>query len=222
MEKTQKQSVKFSSILLWIVLVLSVAQIAILMLGLFGVMTPSFLDRAGFNYIVGFVLVALCLALYITLMVIEKKKNLIIPEWFKIVFYIGFYVFTNVYYYFGLYVTLAGLIVFYVYLAFVLNILALSVFFNTQKSENNVLKTTTTFTALTTFTYAVSAGAMIETIISAFKIMFAKNSTFSSLSMFIIDICIIILVSIIMAIVYGTSLSKKKVVINKCLIKYYK
>ena len=222
MKKDKTSKVKFSTALLWIVLVLSILHFALLMLGLFGVVSPSFLDRAGFNYIVSFVLVILCLVMYIILMVVEKKKSLVIPEWFKIVFYVGFFVFTNVYYYFGLYATLAGLIVFYIYLSIVLNILALSVFFNTQKSENNVLKTTNTFTALSTCAYAISAGAMLETIISAFKIIFAKNSTFSTLSMFIIDMCIIILVSVIMAIIYYGSLSKQKIVINKCLIKYYK
>ena len=144
------------------------------------------------------------------------------PEWFKDIFYIGFYIFTNVYYYFGLYGTLVGLVVFYVYFAFILNILALSVFFNTQKSDNNVLSTTNTFTSLTTFSYAVTAGALIEVVITAFKLVLFKNSIFSTISMVIIDMCIIVLVSIIMAIIYGSSLSKKKKVINGCLIKFYK
>lgn len=217
-----KESIKLSSILLWVVLGLSLVHFTFLLLGLFGIITPACLERDTFNYIVSFVLVAICLILYIILMVVEKKKKMIMPEWFKNVFYIGFYVFTNVYYYFGLYGTLAGLVVFYVYFAFVLNIISLSIFFNTQKSDNNVLSTTSTFTSLTTFTYAVTGGALIEVIITAFKLVFAKNSIFSTISMVIIDMCIIILVSIIMAMIYGSSLSKKKRVINACLIKFYK
>ena len=220
MEK--KERIKLSSVLLWAVLGLSLVHFTFLLLGLFGVVTPACLERSSFNYILAFALVAICLALYILLMVIEKKKKMVMPEWFKNVFYIAFYVFTNVYYYFGLYGTLAGLIVFYVCLAFVLNIIALSIFFNTQKTDTNVLRTTNTFTALTTFTYAVAGGALIEVVISAFKLIFFKNSVFASLSMVIIDMCIIILVSLIMSIIYGASLSKKKTVINGCLIKYYK
>ena len=220
MEK--KGSIKLSSVLLWVVLGLSLVHFTFLLLGLFGIITPTCLERDTFNYIVSFVLVAVCLVLYIVLMVVEKKKKMIMPEWFKNVFYVGFYVFTNVYYYFGLYGTLAGLIVFYVYFSFVLNIISLSIFFNTQKSDNNVLSTTNTFTSLTTFTYAVTGGALIEVIITAFKLVFAKNSVFSTISMVIIDMCIIILVSIIMAMIYGSSLSKRKKVINACLIKFYK
>ena len=147
---------------------------------------------------------------------------MVMPEWFKDVFYIGFFVFTNIYYLFGLYSTLAGLIVFYVFLAFVLNIISLSIFFNIQKSETNVLKTTTTYTVFTTFAYAVAFFAMVETIISAFKIIFTSSSAFATLSMLIIDMCIGVLVSLLIAIAFAISLSKKKRLINKCLIKYYK
>lgn len=218
----KKEKIKFSSILLWTVLGLSLVHLTFLLLGLFNVVTPSTLERENFNYILAFALVAICLILYIVFMVIEKTKKMIFPEWFKSIFFVGFYVFTNVYYYFGLFNTLAGLIVFYTFLAFVLNIIAVSVFYNTQKSETNILKSTTTFTTITTFTYAVSAGAIIETIISAFKLIFAKESLYSTLSMVIVDLCIFILVSIIMAIIYATSLNKKKSIINACLIKYYK
>lgn len=220
--KNMQNKIKLSSVLLWAVLALSLVHFSFLLLGLFGIIVPACLERSSFNYIVSFVLVAVCLILYIVLMVVEKKKKMIMPEWFKDVFYIGFYVFTNVYYYFGLFSTLAGLLVFYVCLAFVLNIIALSIFFNTQKNDSNVLRTTNTFTALTTFTYAVTGGALIETVVSAFKLILAKDSMFSTLSMVIIDMCVIVLVSIIMAIIYGSSLSKKKTIINGCLIKYYK
>lgn len=220
--KPVSKKIKFSDVLLWIVLALSLVHLTFLLLGLFGVLTPSWLTREYFNYIVAFVLVALCLLLYIFFMLIEKTKRLVIPEWFKDVFYIGFYVFTNVYYYFGLFGTIAGMIVFYLFLAFVLNIIALAVFFNTQKGETNVLRTTPTFTTLTTFTYALTAGAIIEVIVSAFKMVFFSKTTFATLQMFIIDMCVMIIVGIIMAIGFGLSLSKSKRLINSCLIKFYK
>lgn len=220
MEKKQSK-IAFSEILLWIVLALSIVHLVFLMLGLFGVLTPSYLERPYFSYIVAFVLVALCLMMYICLMIIEKRGRMIMPEWFKVVFYVGFYIFTNVYYYFGLFGSVAGLIIFYMFLAFVINIIALAVFFNTQKSENNVLKGGVTFTTVTVFCYSVAAGALLETVISAFKMVLFSQTMFATLSMFIIDMCVIVLVSIVMAIAFGLSLSKTKALINKCLIKMY-
>ncbi len=222
MKNNTEKKFSFSNFLLWAVLVLSVAHLVFLLLGVFNVLTPKCLTREYFNYILAFVLVALCLCLYICLMVIESKKKLIIPEWFKVVFYVGFYVFTNVYYYFGLYGSVAGLIVFYVFFAFVLNIIALAVFFNTQKSETNVLKTSTTFTTLTTFTYAVSAGAILEVLVSAVKMIFFSKTMFATLQMMIIEMCVVILVSIVMAILFSLSMIRTKALINNCLIKFYK
>ncbi len=217
----EKNKSKISTILLYIVLALSVVHLTFLILSLLDVLPIAFLETINFNYILAFALVVICLLLYIGFMFVEKSKKLTIPEWFKITFYVGFYLFTNIYYFFGLYSTIAGLIIFYIYLAFVLNIIALSVFFNTQKSETNVLKTTTTYTVITTFAYSVAFFALSETIISALKLLFFRTSTFATLSMFVIDMCTGLLVSIVMALIFALSLTKRKVVINKCLIKYY-
>lgn len=222
MEKKRSLHFNFTTCLLWTAFGLSLVHLVFLLLGLFNVLTPSWLTRKTFNYVVAFILVGLCLVFYICLMLIEKRGKLLIPTWFKIVLYIGFYVFTNVYYYFGLYGELAGLIIFYLYLGLVLNIISLALFFNTQKTENNVLKATTTFTVVTTFCYSVAGGALIETIISALKLLISTDSIFSSLSMFIIDMCLMVLVSILFAIAFSLSLSKSKTLINNCLIKHYK
>jgi len=218
----KKTNLKLSSILLYTVLLFSVVHLTFLMLSLFNVVPIPFLEKLNFNYVIAFVLVGICLLLYIAFMFIEKSKKLNIPEWFKNVFFVGFFVFTNIYYLLGLYSTLAGLIVFYVYLAFVINIICLSIFFNIQKSETNVLKTTTTYTVFTTFTYSVALYAMVETIVSAFKLIFVKASSFSTLSMLVFDMCVGVLVSLIFAFMFALSLSKRKRLINKCLIKYYK
>ena len=218
MKKTQ---IKLSTILLYLVLAFSLVHFTFLMLSLFDVVPMNHLADIRFNYVIAFVLVGICLLLYIALMFIEKSKKLVIPEWFKDVFYVGFFVFTNIYYLFGLYSTFTGLAVFYVYLAFVLNIISLSIFFNIQKSETNVLKTTTTYTTFTVFTYSVAMFAMLETIISAFKLMINASEAFMALSTVILNMCIGVLVSLIFAIVFALSLTKSKRLINKCLIKYY-
>lgn len=217
----KKINLKLSTILLYSVLVFSVTHLTFLLLSLFNVVPMKFLEHVKFNYVIAFVLVGICLLLYIAFMFIEKSKRLNIPEWFKDVFYVGFFVFTNIYYLLGLYSNIISLVIFYIYLAFVINIISLSIFFNIQKSETNVLKTTTTYTVFTTFTYSVAFFAMLETIISAFKILFVKTSTFATLSMLIIDMCIGVLVSLMFAIAFAISMTKRKKLINGCLIKYY-
>ncbi|MBQ3048161.1 MAG: hypothetical protein IJD48_04015 [Clostridia bacterium] len=217
-----KKNIKLSTILLYSVLAFSVIHLTFLMLSLFSVVPMPFLESINFNYVVAFVLVGICLLLYIAFMFIEKSKKLVIPEWFKDVFFVGFFIFTNIYYLFGLYSTLTGLVIFSIYLAFVLNIIALSIFFNVQKSETNILKTTQTYTVFTVFTYAIALFAMVETVVSAFKTIFAPDGIFTTLPMFIIDMCAGVLVSILFAISFAISLSKKKKLINSCLIKFYK
>ena len=218
----KKTNIKLSTILLYTVLAFSVIHSLFLLLSLFSVVPMHFLEKINFNYVTAFVLVGICLLLYIGLMFVEKSKKLVIPEWFKDVFYVGFFVFTNIYYLFGLYSNIISLIVFYVYLAFVLNLISLSIFFNIQKSETNVLKTTTTYTVFTTFAYSVALFAMIETIISAFKLIFASASVFTTLATLVVNMCTGVLVSLIIAVMFAISLTKRKKLINKCLIKYYK
>ena len=217
----KKTNIKLSTILLYTVLAFSVIHSVFLLLSLFSVVPMHFLEDVNFNYVTAFVLVGICLLLYIALMFIEKFRKLVIPEWFKDVFYVGFFVFTNIYYLFGLYSNIFTLIVFYVYLAFVLNIVSLSIFFNVQKTEHNVLKTTTTYTVFTTFAYSVALFAMIETVISAFKLIFNPASVFATLSSLVVNMCTGVFVSLVFALLFALSLSKKKRLINKCLIKYY-
>lgn len=220
MKKTNKISA--SSIILWCVLGLSLVHFTFLLLGLFNVLNQPMLEKENFNFVVSFVLVALCLAFYIAFMFIEKKKNLVVPAWFKIVLYVSFYVFTNLYYYFGLYSTIYGLIGFYAVLALILNIISLALFFNAQKTDSNLLRATPSYSAMTIFAYTVCFATVIEVIISALKVALIPTSLFSSLSYFIIDICVVLIVSILMSIFYSLSLSKKKKFINACLIKVYK
>lgn len=222
MVRKSTKKILFSSVLMYLALILSLAHVTFLLLSLFGVLDVSYLKREFFNYIVAFVLLIVCLALYLTVLILEKKSKLFIPEWFKIILYICIYVFTNIYYYFGLYSSIAGLIIFYICFAFVVNIISLALFYNTQKNESNTLKSSPTFTTITVFSYSVAIGTIFEVLASAVKMIFFSTTIFASLSMFIIDMCVIVLVSILMAIAFAMSLNKTKSLINKCLIKYYK
>ena len=212
---------KPSLIVLSLSLGLSVAFLVLLCLGLFGVVVPSWIKDSSFNFMFAFVLVALNLALDIVFMVIETKQKLDIPEWFRVVFFVGFFIFTNVYYYFGLYSIIYTQILFYVYLAIVLAILSISIFFNVQKDENNILKTKNAYAAISTFTYSTSMFLMIETVISAVKIIAQQNIT-NGLVSFLIHSCVSIFVSLIISIAFYASLCRKKKFINACLIRTIK
>lgn len=219
--KIENKKNKFISILIYSLLALSLVHCTFLLLGLFDVLTPDCLSRETFNYILAFVLCAVLVGLYVLFAFIENKKNLVVPTWFKIVLFVGLYVFTNVYYYFGLYTHLAGIIVAYVFLAVVLNIFALATFFNSQKTEAGYLKASNTYTCFTVFATTLCFATIFEIFVSTLKIIFIKTSTFASLSMMVLDLCVVVLVSLVFAVLFSISLAKSKKFINGCLIKVY-
>ena len=221
MAKTKKQ-IKISNILLWCTLLFSLVHLTFLMLGLFNVLTPDCLEREQFNYIVAFVLVAVCLLIYILFLFIANKNNLIFPEWFLIMLYLGIFMFTNTYYYLGWHESMIGLAFIYAFVSIIFVIISLSIFYNSQKDKNGYLKTTTSYACSTILAYSIAFGAVAELIVSAFKLIFIPNTIYSSISVFVLDISIIVFVSAIFAILFYVSLNKNKKLINGCLIKIYK
>ena len=199
------------------VLAFSVIHILLLTLNLFGVTELQFLGN--FNYLVAYILVVVCSILYILGFFISKLQDLTIPKWFRMMFYIAFYLFTNVYYSLGLYENIYTLILFFAYISFLVNIASLTVFYNTQKDEKNRLKSTNKFLVTTVFFYAVAINAMIQFLINTFKAFAVPNYVFSTLSAFVIEMSTMLLVSIIMAVIFYQSLTKTKTLINGCLIK---
>lgn len=199
------------------VLVFSVVHILILTLNLFGVTELSF--HKGFNYLIAYILVIACLMLYVFGFFITKIKSLEIPTWFRMMFYIAFYLFTNVYYSLGLYGNIYFLIVFFAYIAFLVNIASLSVFYNTQKDEKNRLKSTNRFLLTSVFFYAVATNAIIQFLINTFKAFIVPNYEFSTLVAFVVEMSTMLLVTIVMTCIFYFSLQKTKALINGCLIK---
>ena len=209
---------KASYITLICSLCLSVAQLVILFLGVFGVLVPTWHIESSFNYLVAFCLIAVNLILDVVFMVIENKKLLEIPEWFRVVFFIGFFVFTNIYYFFNLYNLIYTSIIFYIYIAVVLSILSISIFYNVQR-EGKTAKVNNKFAAVSTFTYATSMFLVIETIITALRTLFNSVKVTNALTLFLINSCIAILISLVIAIIFYVSLTKTKKIVNRCLIK---
>jgi len=211
---------KLSNVLLYGALAVSGVWTILLTLGALGLIPIAAIAGSHFNYIWALVIVVAGLLLYIVFMFIEKIRNLIIPNWFKCLFYLAFFVFTNVYYLFSWYHTVAGTIVFDVYLAVLLNIAAVSVFYNTQKDAKNIVKTTDRFLVFSCFAYA-SLGAVVYELISlVIKVISNGTGLLYGLPFVVTEIAVMLCVNFVFAIIFALSLKKTKAFINGCLIKY--
>lgn len=199
------------------VLAFSVIHLLVLTLNLFSVTNIEF--HESFNYLVAYALVVVCLGLYIFGFFITKFKNLELPVWFRMMFYIAFFLFTNTYYTAGLYNYIFTVILFFAYIAFLVNITSLSVFYNVQKDEKNRLKSTNTYLLTSVFFYATAINAIIQFVINIFKAFALPDYAFSTLTVFVIEMSTMLLVTIAMTIVFALSLKKTKTLINGCLIK---
>lgn len=202
------------------VLLASAAHILILTLNLFGV--TNFTLPNGFNYIVAYVLVAICLTLYILGFFVARIKRMTFPAWLRIFFYVALFLFTNVYYILGLFFTIIGTIIFYAYLGFLVSVVSVSIFYHSQKDDKNRLKSTYKFITLSVLCYSVAFSTCVQFVISIVKVIFFNNDITANLLFYVISIASMMVVSIGLAIAYYVSLKKSKKFINSCLVKFTK
>lgn len=206
-----------SNITLISVLTLSVVHLVLLTLNLFNVL--NFALPTGFSYIFAYILMVVCFVLFIFAFWVENIKTLKIPTWFKILFYIAFFVFTNIYYIFGLYSNIYFLVLFVVYIAFLMNICSLSIYFNINKDEKNKLKASTLNLIFNTTTYSLALCSFVELIISVIKVIFFAFAATATLLTFVIEFVAMLIVCVSMSIILAISHKKSKRIINGCLIK---
>lgn len=201
------------------VLVFSAIHFLLITLNLFGVINLNI--REGFNYILGYIMIIICLALYILGFFISRFKRIVFPQWLRICFYVAFYLFTNVYYILGLHDNVFGIIFLYAYLAFLANIVSVSVFYNIQKDEKYRLKTSKAFITTSIFFYSLGALFVVELLTAVMTAFIPLGLATATLSSVVIELSSMLLVTIIMSIIFDVSLSKKKWFINICLVKTY-
>lgn len=199
------------------VLSFSLIHLLILTLSLFNVFNLSL--PADFSYIGAYILMIISFALYIVGFWIETIKTLKIPTWIKVTFYIALYIFTNVYYILGLYQNFAFLLIFIVFMAAFLNIIALSVFFNITKDDKNKVKTTTKLLTFNVSAYAVALCSLALFITSIIKVIFGVHFTLSALLTFVIEMSVMLVVCAIFNTIFALSHKKTKRILNACLIK---
>ena len=172
------------------VLVATVVHIILITLNLFGV--TNFNVPANFNYIFAYILTIVCLALYFFGFFVAKFKKVIFPAWLRILFYI----------------------------AFLINVLSVSIFYNAQKDDKNRLKSSNKFIVLSVFCYSVAFSTFAEFIISAVKVIFFKSAATTTLLAYVISVSSMLVVNIALAVAFLISLKKTKKFINACLVKY--
>lgn len=193
-------------------------HLIILSFNLFGI--SNFSVPENFSYVLAYILSLCCLALYIFGFSISKIKNMVFPAWLRIMFYIAFFLFTNTYYLSGLYQTLIGIIIFYAYIAFLINIISVSVFYNVQKDEKHRLKASPTFITVSVLCYSLATSAVVLFLVSAVKVIFFKSLATTTLLCFVVSMTSMIVVNIGLFIAFFLSLKKTKKFINACLVKY--
>ena len=184
---------------------------------LFGI--TSFSVPENFSYVTAYILALCCLALYIFGFSIAKFKSMSFPSWLRIMFYIAFFLFTNTYYLAGLYYHKISILIFYAYIAFLINILSVSVFYNVQKDEKNRLKASNKFITFSVLCYSLAFSTIVQFAICSVKVLFFKTALTSTLLYFVLSMAAMIVVNIGLFIAFYISLKKTKKFINSCLVK---
>lgn len=206
------------NITLIFILVATAVHILVITLNLFG--ATHFVFAYNFSYIVAYIMVILCLLLYCLGFFISSQKRIVFPSWLRILFYFAFFIFTNIYHLFGLYDNYIFNIFFFMYIAFLINIVSVSVFYNVQRDEKYRLKTSKGFITTSVFLYSTGAMLILEFLVTAIRLFIFPTSPMSNLTMTVIELSSCLFVSIVMLILFDLSLSKSKKFINSCLVKY--
>lgn len=211
---------KTTKIFIYSALAISAIWAVLLAFGAFGALPISSIAGSHFNYVGALVVVIVSILCYVAFLFVERIRNLTIPEWFKILFYIAFMVFTNVYYLFSLYHTIAGIVLFDIYLAVLFNILSVSLFYNTQKDSKNVVKTTDKFLVFSCFCYATMMTLIYQLISVLVKVIVSSTEIVASLAMIVSEMSIMLFVCFVFALLFTLSLKRTRKFINGCLIKH--
>lgn len=206
-----------TNITLIVVLACTLTHLLLITLNVFGITAIKFYDK--FNYLVAYIFICVSLCIFILGFWITKITKLQIPQWFQVVFYIAFFVFTNTYYITNAYNSLGAMLFFYMYLSFISIIANVSVFYNVQKDEKNKLKASKAYILTSLFFYSTGTNAIIMFIVSLVKCIFFPLHTFTDLAFFVVEFLAMMIVTIAMTIAYGISLAHSKSLINGCLIK---
>ncbi len=198
-------------------LALSGLYFVFLLLSLLGVFNISAILYEDFNYLIAMACIIACLGLYTIALFIENHNNLVVPTWLSISFYICFFVFTNIYYLFGLYNIIYTNLIFYVALSVLISILSISIYYNCLKADDGTLKNKTYFTGFMLFCISITISVIFELVVMFIKFCFNTNINLTTHAL--ASFGILILGATIFSILFHASINKTKRFANACLIK---
>lgn len=194
----------------------------------FTVVTLSFFCKIdlnlyeSFNHLIAYTMIVVSLALYIFGFFLYKFSNLYIPAWFRLMFYTAFFLFTNVYYLCGWFLNIIGLIFFFAYLAFLVCIICLSVYFNIEKDNKNKLKTIPKHLIVNVYFYSLAIQSIVQFIVNFVKYFAFPRYLLTSVKVYLIEFGVMLGVTTIMTLLFALSLYSSKKFVNACLIKVNK
>ena len=197
-------------------LALSALYFIFLLLCLFNVFDVSGVINPNFNYFLAFSLIIVCLALYVISLFIEEKRKLSVPTWLACSFYLSFFLFTNIYYFFGLYSYIFPMLIFYIALGVLISILSLSVYYNNLKELNGTLANKNNFIGYVLFAISISISTLIAFVINLVKYLINQNINITVY--FLSSFGLLILSAFVFAILFTLSINRKKKFANACLI----
>ncbi|MBQ7579205.1 MAG: hypothetical protein IJT25_01595 [Clostridia bacterium] len=222
MNKKDKKQEKNTSLLiknifLICALSLSALYFVFLMLGLFNVINISGVLGKNFNYLLAFAAIVACLGLYTISLFIENHNALEVPTWLACSFYVCFFVFTNIYYLFGLYDILITNLIFYIALGVLIGVLSLSIYYNCLKNDDGYLQNKLGFTSFMLFSISTTISVCFSLVVMFIKFIVNTNVnlTIHTLSSF----GILLLASALLSIIFNISIKTDKKFANACLIK---
>ena len=205
------------NIALVFVLALSGIYLILLSLSLFGVTDLNV--SSNFSYLTAYVLVIVCLALFICAMIVVNRKKFVVPSWLRILFYIAFFTFTNVYYFWGLFENMFWLCIMFAYISFIAVVCSLSIFYNSLKDEKNRLHISNSFLLLTVTSIALAILFVISLIILVISNLTLATSLLASSTNYIALMLVMFVSSLLTTLSFAVSLKKNKAWINACLVK---
>ena len=198
-------------------LALSALYFAFLMFGLFNVINIAPVLGKNFNYLLAFAAIVACLGLYTISLFIENHNALEVPTWLACTFYVCFFVFTNIYYLFGLYDILILNLVFYIAMGVLISMLSISIYYNCLKNDDGTLKNKIGFTSFILFCISTALSVCFSLVVMLIKFFINTNVnlTIHTLSSF----GILLLCASLFSIVFNISIKTDKKFVNACLIK---
>lgn len=166
------------------------------------------------NYIFDFIMVLVATILFIILLFTEKKLDY--PEWLKCFLISIIIISCLVYSYFNLYTYTISSIIIFIILSLSLYIVAISIFFNNFKDNDDKLKTKPFILSLFSSMFTITIGTVIELIICLVKLIEKKLYIISNNQ--IIELASIVISSIVFSVVFIILFNKNKKIINNLLI----